>query len=149
MSVFIDFWILLYRFPREKYRAYSLIVLFCMYCILYKLIWLTLLLRFLYASHLKIREGCGKNCLNVWTMSRLNVWSEDKKLWTTFETSDIYRFLTGEEDTYPQFQYNWTTVPKLQPLGPTHTLINHLNFFFAKQIKKTNCYLYSFFYFSI
>ncbi len=23
---------------------------------------------------------------------------EDKKLWTTFETSDIYRFLTGEED---------------------------------------------------
>jgi hypothetical protein len=49
---------------------------------------------------------------------------EDKKLWTTFETSDIYRFLTGEEDTYPEFQYNWTTVPKLQPLGPTHTIIN-------------------------
>jgi hypothetical protein len=49
---------------------------------------------------------------------------EDKKLWTTFETSDIYRFLTGEEDTYPQFQYNWTTVPKLQPLDPTHTLVS-------------------------
>jgi hypothetical protein len=49
---------------------------------------------------------------------------EDKKLWTTFETSDIYRFLTGEEDTYPQFQYNWTTVPRLQPLGPTHTLVS-------------------------
>ena len=49
---------------------------------------------------------------------------EDKKLWTTFETSDIYRFLTGEEDTYPEFQYNWTTVPKLQPLGPTHTFVN-------------------------
>jgi hypothetical protein len=46
---------------------------------------------------------------------------EDKKLWTTFETSDIYRFLTGEEDTVPEFQYNWTTVPKLQPLGPTNT----------------------------
>jgi hypothetical protein len=48
---------------------------------------------------------------------------EDKKLWTTFETSDIYRFLTGEEDTVPEFQYNWTTVPKLQPLGPTQTLV--------------------------
>jgi hypothetical protein len=46
---------------------------------------------------------------------------EDKKLWTTFETSDIYRFLTGEEDTVPEFQYNWTTVPKLQPLGPANT----------------------------
>jgi hypothetical protein len=44
---------------------------------------------------------------------------EDKQSWTMFETSDIYRFLTGEEDTVPEFQYNWTTVPKLQPLGPT------------------------------
>ncbi len=34
---------------------------------------------------------------------------EDQQLWTTFETSDIYRFLTGEEDTVPEFQYNWTT----------------------------------------
>jgi hypothetical protein len=42
-------------------------------------------------------------------------------LWTTFETIDIYRFLTGEEDTVPEFQYNWTTVPKLQPLGPTNS----------------------------
>jgi hypothetical protein len=49
---------------------------------------------------------------------------EDKKLWSTFETSDIYRFLTGEEDTVPEFQYNWTTVPKLQPLGPTHTPVS-------------------------
>ena len=49
---------------------------------------------------------------------------EDKKLWTTFETSDIYRFLTGEEDTVPEFQYNWTTVPKLQPLGPADTLVS-------------------------
>ncbi len=45
--------------------------------------------------------------------------TEEKQLWTTFETSDIYRFLTGEEDTVPEFQYNWTTVPKLQPFGPT------------------------------
>ncbi len=45
-------------------------------------------------------------------------------MWTTFETSDIYRFLTGEEDTVPEFQYNWTTVPKLQPLGPANTLVS-------------------------
>ncbi len=43
----------------------------------------------------------------------------DKQLWSKFETSEIYRFLTGEEDTIPEFQYNWTTVPRLQPLGPT------------------------------
>jgi hypothetical protein len=49
---------------------------------------------------------------------------EEKQLWTKFETSDIYRFLTGEEDTIPEFQYNWTTVPKLQPLGPTSVLFN-------------------------
>ncbi len=45
--------------------------------------------------------------------------TEEQQLWTTFETADVYRFLTGEEDTVPEFQYNWTTVPKLQPLGPT------------------------------
>jgi len=44
----------------------------------------------------------------------------EQKLWTTFETADIYRFLTGEEDTVPEFQYNWTTVHKLQPLGLTN-----------------------------
>jgi len=44
----------------------------------------------------------------------------DKQLWTKFETSDIYRFLTGEEDTIPDFQYNWTTVPRLLPLDPTN-----------------------------
>jgi hypothetical protein len=43
----------------------------------------------------------------------------EQKLWTRFETTDIYRFLTGEEDTVPEFQYNWTSVPKLQPLGPS------------------------------
>jgi hypothetical protein len=40
-------------------------------------------------------------------------------LWTRFETTDIYRFLTGEEDTVPEFQFNWTSIPRLQPLGPT------------------------------
>jgi hypothetical protein len=43
----------------------------------------------------------------------------EQKLWTRFETADIYRFLTGEEDRVPEFQYNWTSIPKLQPLGPS------------------------------
>jgi hypothetical protein len=45
----------------------------------------------------------------------------EQQLWTRFETADIYRFLTGEEDTVPEFQYNWTSVPKLQPIGPSTT----------------------------
>jgi hypothetical protein len=45
----------------------------------------------------------------------------EQKLWTTFKTADIYRFLTGEEVTVPEFQYNWTSVPRLQPLGPSTT----------------------------
>ena len=47
----------------------------------------------------------------------------EQNLWTKFETADIYRFLTGEEDTVPEFQYNWTSIPKLQPLGPTFVLV--------------------------
>jgi hypothetical protein len=43
----------------------------------------------------------------------------EKQLWTKFETADIYRFQTGKEDTVPEFQYNWTSVLKLQPLGPS------------------------------
>ncbi len=43
----------------------------------------------------------------------------EQNLWSTFETEDIYRFLTGEPDTFPEFQYNWTSIPRLQPLGPT------------------------------
>jgi hypothetical protein len=43
----------------------------------------------------------------------------EQNLWTRFETADIYRFQTGEEDTVPEFQYNWTSVYRLQPLGPT------------------------------
>ncbi len=51
----------------------------------------------------------------------------EQKLWTTFETAVIYRFLTGEEDTVPEFQYNWTTVPRLQPLDPTNAPITSAN----------------------
>jgi hypothetical protein len=52
---------------------------------------------------------------------------QEKQLRTTFETADIYRFLTGEEDTVPEFQYNWTTVPKLQPLYSTNAPITPAN----------------------
>jgi len=41
----------------------------------------------------------------------------EQNLCTKFKTVDVYRFLTGEEDTVPEFQYNWTSVLKLQPLG--------------------------------
>ncbi len=47
----------------------------------------------------------------------------EQNLWTRFETGDIYRFLTVEEDTVPEFQYNWTSIPRLPPLGPTATPI--------------------------
>jgi len=40
----------------------------------------------------------------------------EQKLWSTFE---IYTFLTGEPDSFPEFQYNWTSIPRLQPLNPT------------------------------
>jgi hypothetical protein len=32
---------------------------------------------------------------------------EDKNLWTQFDNSDIYEFITGKKDTLPEFQYNW------------------------------------------
>jgi hypothetical protein len=42
----------------------------------------------------------------------------EQNLWTRFETKDIYRFLNGELDTIPEFQYNWTSIPRLKLLGP-------------------------------
>jgi hypothetical protein len=33
----------------------------------------------------------------------------EKELWTKFETSDIYKFLTGETNTVPEFCHNWLT----------------------------------------
>jgi hypothetical protein len=32
---------------------------------------------------------------------------EEQTLWTSFDNSDIYEFITGEPDTLPEFQYNW------------------------------------------
>jgi hypothetical protein len=34
----------------------------------------------------------------------------EKTLWTSFETDQIYRLLTGEPDTVPEFRFNWYTV---------------------------------------
>jgi len=33
----------------------------------------------------------------------------EQKLWNLFENSDIYKFLTGEKDTLPEFRHNWIT----------------------------------------
>jgi hypothetical protein len=32
---------------------------------------------------------------------------EEQNLWKQFDNSDIYEFITGEQDTLPEFQYNW------------------------------------------
>jgi hypothetical protein len=34
----------------------------------------------------------------------------EQKLWSSFETDQIYRLLTGEPDTVPEFRFNWYTV---------------------------------------
>jgi hypothetical protein len=34
----------------------------------------------------------------------------EQKLWSSFETDQIYRLLTGESDTVPEFRFNWYTV---------------------------------------
>jgi hypothetical protein len=31
----------------------------------------------------------------------------EQKLWNLFEKSDIYKFLTGEKDTVPEFCHNY------------------------------------------
>jgi hypothetical protein len=33
----------------------------------------------------------------------------EQKLWNLFENSDIYKFLTSEKDTIPEFRHNWIT----------------------------------------
>jgi len=32
---------------------------------------------------------------------------EEQNLWTKFDKSEVYKFITGEKDTLPEFQYNW------------------------------------------
>jgi hypothetical protein len=32
---------------------------------------------------------------------------EEQNLWKQFDNSDLYEFITGEQDTLPEFQYNW------------------------------------------
>ncbi len=32
---------------------------------------------------------------------------EEQHLWNQFDKEEIYQFITGEEDTLPEFQYNW------------------------------------------
>jgi hypothetical protein len=32
---------------------------------------------------------------------------EEQHIWRQFDKDEVYRFITGEEDTLPEFQYNW------------------------------------------
>jgi hypothetical protein len=52
----------------------------------------------------------------------------EQKLWNSFKTDQIYRLLTGEADTVPEFRFNWYTVdttdgycerPQTQPASNT------------------------------
>jgi len=36
-----------------------------------------------------------------------NLSEEEQQLWSNFDKSEVYQFITGEEDTLPEFQYNW------------------------------------------
>jgi hypothetical protein len=38
---------------------------------------------------------------------------QEQALWNKFETNNIYRFLTGEPDTVPEFWFNWITAPRV------------------------------------
>ena len=32
---------------------------------------------------------------------------EEQHLWRQFDNEEVYKFITGEDDTLPEFQYNW------------------------------------------
>ncbi len=36
-----------------------------------------------------------------------NLSEEEQHLWRQFDNEEVYKFITGEEDTLPEFQYNW------------------------------------------
>ena len=36
-----------------------------------------------------------------------NLSEEEQHLWRQFDKEEVYKFITGEEDTLPEFQYNW------------------------------------------
>ena len=36
-----------------------------------------------------------------------NLSKEEQELWRQFDKREVYQFITGEEDTLPEFQYNW------------------------------------------
>ena len=40
---------------------------------------------------------------------------EEQDLWNSYDNRDIYKFLTGEKDTHPEFRFDWiVTDPKLR-----------------------------------
>jgi hypothetical protein len=36
-----------------------------------------------------------------------NLSEEEQLLWSNFDKTEVYEFITGEKDTLPEFQYNW------------------------------------------
>jgi len=42
---------------------------------------------------------------------------QEQQLWNRFKTDNIYCLMTGEPDMVPVFCFNWTSIPRLQPLG--------------------------------
>jgi hypothetical protein len=64
-------------------------------------------------------------------------------LWTQFQTEVIYRFLTGEPDTEPEFKYNWTSIPSISTFGANHkcstfTCSNNSSFY-TRSTATTTC----------
>ncbi len=50
---------------------------------------------------------------------------EEQQLWSNFDKSEVYKFITGERDTLPEFQYNW-----IEPCQLTAHLSPELQRFF-------------------
>jgi hypothetical protein len=54
-----------------------------------------------------------------------NLSEEEQQLWSTFDKSEVYEFITGEKDMLPEFQYNW-----IEPCQLTAHLSPELQRFF-------------------
>jgi hypothetical protein len=53
--------------------------------------------------------------------TRLHHLSEaEQQLWNSFEKAEIYKFLTGEKDTIPEFQFNWIS-PEAPAICQVHS----------------------------
>jgi len=58
---------------------------------------------------------------------------EEQILWTSFDNSDIYEFITGEPDNLPEFQFNWIEPCQLTVHLPPGVIFAHPKDFQAPQ----------------